>query len=146
MCFCRGLRFQDLEESIVIQKEIQNIFNSDNIVPCWRLIVSVVYSVKKFNWIAVLTWNKDYTVVIHSDLDWQKPIVEEYKKLQNAETCSFRSRCVIPQDCDVLSAIMNGNRRYLISGEEFKYDGTDAKDYFFDENHQKHPAPWSIKK
>ncbi len=141
VCFCRGYRFCNVQKSIELQQELQDLLDSDTIVSDWQFISSLIYSVKKLHWIAIMSYGKDQTVILHSSLDWQKPIIEEYKKSRLTECCSFGYVDADLEECDILSIILNGERRFSESGEEFRYDGTDEEDYFIDADGQILPVP-----
>lgn len=73
---------------------------------------------------------------------WQKPLIEPYLQHHNVNCYLFGTYKGVVWDHNCLSAILNGERRFLSSGEEFNYDGTNNEDcYIFDNIIS--PEPWS---
>ena len=141
MCFCRGYRFRDLQKSMQLQKDATILTADDSVAHQWPFIASIIFAVKKLNWIAILNYS-DELVIVYSGLEWQKPLIEPYLQHQKVNCYSFGTCEKVVRDYNYLSTILNGERRFLSSGVEFRYDGTDNEDYYVVDNKIR-PAPWS---
>ena len=135
--FIRGLRFQDLDIKKQIEKEINDLFWKHGSRDLYEN-----YAICRLGWIKVGTsvWHD----IKYAGYDWQFNLIFPYAEQgYSPHNMYYSSSLYLPINCNILLAIKNGDKRYDDSGKQYRYDGTDENDYYFNENGNRCIANWS---
>lgn len=135
--FIRGLRFHDLEIKKQIEKEIDDLLWKYGTLDAYE-----DYAIRRLGWIKVGT--SLLRDIKYAGYDWQSNLIFPYEEQGYfPNNMYYSSSSYLPINCNILLTIKNGGIRYDVSGKQYRYDGTDENDYYFDDNGNRCIANWS---